>query len=414
MTSRRDAPGVRVALLPDERAGSGEPIDLRGKVISFAFEDSDAKASRATLELDNFDLQFFDRSDLALGAVLEVAWGYPGDMAPPRRVVLRKLRGFQTLTLEGHATVVLMNRVVRTRSWTDRTRAEVVREIAAEHGYGGAFARIADAGPTRETMTQIAETDARFLRRLAAREHFEFVVDEAGLFWGPRDALRAPERTLDWFSGDVLSVHVDSDLTRRVGRIEVRGRDPMQKTTVVARATASTASRGTLGEIVEVVDPETGGSTLETRNATSSVRASAVTSESEAVREADARFRSAEAEAMKLTVQVVGDPHLRARAIVELRGVPSYLAGKYYVRETKHVLSGAGYTTELKLVRDAAGRRSTQASQATAQGGERNRADRRAPGTLAVVEVIDPETGEAVTEFRRQGERIGRSGPEAQ
>jgi phage protein D len=404
---------VRVALLPDERAKGGEPVDLRGKVISFAFEESDAKASRATLELDNFDLQFFDRADLALGAVLEVAWGYPDDMAPPRRVVLRKLRGFQTLTLEGHATVVLMNRIIRTRSWTDRTRGEVVREIAAEHGYAGAFARVADAGRVRETITQVAETDARFLRRLAAREHFEFVVDDAGLFWGPRDAHRAAERTLDWFSGDVLSVHVDSDLTRRVGRVEVRGRDPMQKATVVARATASTTSRGTLGEVVEVVDPETGASTLETRNATSSVRASAATSDTDAAREAEARYRSAEAEALKLTVQVVGDPHLRARGIVELRGVPTYLAGKYYVRETKHVVSGAGYTTELKLVRDAGGRRRAASPQATAQGGERNRSQRRTPGTLEALEVIDPETGAAVTEFRREGERIGRSDPEA-
>lgn len=41
------------------------------------------------LTLDNFDISLFDREELMAGAVLEVSWGYPGSMAPPRRVVVK-------------------------------------------------------------------------------------------------------------------------------------------------------------------------------------------------------------------------------------------------------------------------------------------------------------------------------------
>jgi phage protein D len=106
----RSAPGVRITLLSDERAASGEPLDLGQRVIGFTFEDAERKADKLSLQLDNFDLSLFDREDLMGGATLEVSWGYPGNMSVPRRVVVKKLKGFNTLTVEGQATSVLMNR----------------------------------------------------------------------------------------------------------------------------------------------------------------------------------------------------------------------------------------------------------------------------------------------------------------
>ena len=80
----RSGPGVRLTLLPDERAESGEPLDLGDRLISFSYEDSERRADKVSLQLDNFDLSLFDREELMGGAVLEVSWGYAGNMAPPR------------------------------------------------------------------------------------------------------------------------------------------------------------------------------------------------------------------------------------------------------------------------------------------------------------------------------------------
>ena len=415
----RSGPGVRITVLANERAPSGEPLNLDGRIVSFTFEDAEKQTDQVSLVLDNFDLALFDREELVGGATLEVSWGYPGNMAPPRRVVVKKLKGFQTLTVEGQATSVLMNREAKTRAWTNKSRSEVVKEIAAEHGYEGDFVDVEDTVEVLDCVNQSAETDARFLRRLAAREEFEFFVDDGGLHWRSRDQSRPPSHVLTWYSdpgrGDVLSVSVESDLARRVGRVEVRGRDPLAKATIEAPASSGTVERATLGETIEVVDPQTGSSSLQQRNATASVHPTSAATPAAAQRESAARFRRAERETVKLTLQVVGDPTLRAKDVVEVRGISTLLSGKYYVTSAKHSLSSSGYTVELKLTRDGGGRRSGAgpAAQGQPQGGEPNRAARAEGGTLSSVEVVDPTSGAAHLEYRRDGRPIGAEDPEA-
>jgi phage protein D len=415
----RSAPGVRITRLVNERAPNGEPLDLAGRILAFTYEDAEKKADQVSLQLDNFDLALFDRAELVGGATLEVSWGYPGNMAPPRRVVVKKLKGFQTLTIEGQATSVLMNREAKTRAWQNKSRADVVRQIAAEHGYEGELLDVEDTGEVLGTIHQSAETDARFLRRLAAREGYESFVDDTGLHWRSRNQAKAPTHVLTWFSdpgrGDILSVSVESDLARRTGRVEVRGRDPLTKTTIGSRATSATVERATLGDVSEGVDPETGATSHHERTATTSVHSTSAPTPAAAARESAARFRSAERATVKLALQVVGDPTLRAKQVIEVRGISSLLSGKYYVTDAKHVLSSSGYVVDLKLTRDGTGARrgAGPSTRGQAQGGEPNRATPATGGTLTELERVDRETGRTVVEYRRDGNVVGVDDPEA-
>ncbi len=411
--SDRSAPGVRITTLADERAASGAPLNLDGRVLAFSYEDSALKADQASLQLDNFDLSLFDRPELAGGAVLEVSWGYPSNMAPPRRVVVRKLKGVQTLTVEGQATSVLMNLQAKTRSWSGRRRSDVVRELAAEYGFTEEAADIGDTSEVLEAVHQSSETDARFLRRLAAREEFEFFVDDSGFHWRARNQAPAPTRVLTWYSapgrGEVMSVNVESDLVRRVGRVDVKGRDPLAKAPIAVSANSDTVSRSTLGELIEVVDPETGSTSLQQRNATVSAHPTAATTPEAAKGEAEARFRAAERDTVKLSLQLVGDPTLRAKTIIEVRGISKALSGKYYVAEAKHLINASGYVVDLKLTRDGLG--STEKA-VRPQGGQPNRAAPTPGGSLKSLEVVDPERGGARVEFRRGDGVIGAEDPE--
>ena len=411
----RSAPGVRITLLADERAPSGEPLELGDRIIGFTFDDAERKADKVAIQLDNFDLSLFDREDLMGGATLEVSWGYPGNMAVPRRVVVKKLKGFTTLTVEGQATSVLMNRESKTRNWENVTRAEVARQIAEEHGHEGQFIDVDDTEEVFDVINQSGETDARFLRRLASREEFEFYVDDGGFHFHERRQSAAPTHVFTWYAdpgrGDVMSINVESDLVKRAGRVTVRGRDPMQRATIESSTSNETADRSTLAEVVEVVDPETGATSLETRNATASVHPTSASTEGRAGRESAARFRRAERATVKLSMRVVGDPTLHAKSIVELRGVSGLLSGKYYVTGVKHVISSSGYTCDLKLTRDGSGRRARQV--AREQRGERNTSRPRSDGELTQVEAVDSETGATRIEYRRDGRRIGYEDPEA-
>jgi phage protein D len=417
-TIDRSAPGVRITTLSSERAPSGEPLNLEGRIISFTYEDVERRADQVAIQLDNYNLDLFERGELVGGATLEVSWGYPGNMAPPRRVVVKKLKGFQTLTIEGQSTSVLMNREAKTRSWSNKSRSDVVKEVAAEYGYEGAFLHVEDSGEVLDTINQSAETDARFLRRLAAREEFEYFVDDAGLHWRSRDQASAPTHVLTWFSdpgrGDIISLNVESDLARRTGRVEVRGRDPLAKSTIEARASSATVERATLSDVLEVVDPQTGESSLQERNATTSVHPTSAPTPRAAERESAARYRRAERETVKLTMQVVGDPTLRAKQVVEVRDISTLLSGKYYVTEARHVIASSGYVVDLKLTRDGTGRRirAEAAAQGQLQGGEPNRAAPAAGGAMTEVEVFDPASGDAHVEYRRDGRQIGSEDPE--
>ena len=114
---------------------------------------------------------------------------------------------------------------------------------------------------------------------------------------------------------------------------------------------------------------------------------------------------------MKLSLRVVGDPTLRAKSIVEVRGISSLLSGKYYVTDVKQVIGSSGYVCELNLTRDGSGRRARQLAQE--QGGERNQSAPRSGGGMTEVEVVDPDTGATRVEFRSEGRTVGAEDPEA-
>jgi phage protein D len=348
------------------------------------------------------------------GAVLEVSWGYPGLMARPRRVVVKNLKGFTTLNIEGQALSALMNKEQKTRMFENMSRAQAVRQIAAENGYEGVLADIQDTDEVFEVINQTAETDARFIRRLAAREEFEFYVDESGFHFHERRQNESPTHVFTWYAdpgrGDILSIDVESDLVKRTGKVAVRGRDPLTRTTIDTIATNDTVDRSTLGDVLEVVDPETGDTAIETRNATLSIHATAATTQKRAARESSARFRRAERATIKLSMKVVGDPTLSAKRIVEVRGISALLSGKYYVTEVKHSVSSSGYTCDLKLTKDGGGR--SARPKAREQKGEKNTTKPRNDGQPTQFEIIDPETGTTFVEYRSDGQRFVMDDPE--
>jgi phage protein D len=120
MTVRpRSEPVYYVRVKPE--GGGDERVDLSEKVLSFQFEDAEKKADKLVLTVDNWDLANFDDPVWRKGNILEVAWGYPGEMAPAREVVIQSVKGFQALNIEGHAKSVLMNKVARCRTF-ERSR----------------------------------------------------------------------------------------------------------------------------------------------------------------------------------------------------------------------------------------------------------------------------------------------------
>lgn len=409
MTVRPRTEPVFYVTVKPEGAGA-ERVDLSERVLSFTFEDSEKKADKLVLTVDNWDLSNFDDPVWKKGNLLEVSWGYPGDMAPAREVVIQKVTGFQVLNVEGHAKSVLMNKLARCRTFENKKRSDVVREIAQENGYGGSLQDIEDTGAVLPVITQARMTDAQFLRRLADREGFEFYVDFDGLHFHQRRLGQRPVRVLRWYTapevGEVISLNIENDVTAKPGAVRVRGRDPLTRRDIDERGSNSTTSRDSLAPVIEIVDPETGSTRLERRNVSEEVRSSAEPSAVTARREADARFRRAQHTTVELSATVLGDPSLLAKTVVEFQGISQRLSGKYYVKEAKHKIDSSGFTVELKCIRDGHSELGGAPS-----GGRANRgsAADNDPDALRPVEVVDPETGRTRIEYRDARGRSARS-----
>jgi phage protein D len=388
---------VRVA---PEGAGT-ERVDLSERILSFVFEDSEKKADKLVLSVDNWDLSSFDDPVWKKGNLLEVSWGYPGDMAPARECVIQKVTGFQQLAVEAHAKSVLMNKVARCRTFENVRRSDVVRQIARENGYGEALQDIEDTEHVLPLVTQARMTDAQLLRRLADREGFEFYVDFDGLHFHQRRLGQKPVRALRWYTapevGEVLSLNIENDVTGKPGAVSVRGRDPVAKKDIDARGSNAETQRDSLAPVIELVDPETGATRLERRNIAENIHSTAEHSADTAKREADARYRRAQHLTVELSATVLGDPSLLAKTVVELQGISQRLSGKYYVKEAKHKIDGSGYTVELKCLRDGTSELGGAPSKGKPNTSSAAESD---PDALRPVEVVDPETGQTHIEYR--------------
>lgn len=407
------------------RSSAGEmALTLQDRLLSFEYEDSDGKADRVRLSLRNDDLVLFDDGAIAPGAALLVSWGYPDALSVPRSVVLGRARGgkgrgsakgFTTLNVEARAGAVALDRLPRTRAWRAMTRAAVVRAIAGEYGFG--TPDVEDSAVVLDTVSQASETDAQFLRRLADAEGFVFYLDESGLHWHQRRLDRKPDFALSWGAGDIIDLSFDHNLWSAPASVTARAVDPERGLGIeaIGRDGASGALAALEGDL-SVLAPDgpgasgglvwdeaslafvpvpaataadgvppipggpSGGSML---GALAGVwpfgRGDAVTvpgapQQAPAERRARAMYREQAQRRFAVKVTIVGNPHVRAKSVVELRDVGPLLAGLYYVRGATHRIGPDGYVTTLDMMRGNARRSASPLVGRTAEPVNRNEA----------------------------------------
>lgn len=246
-------------------------MDLTDRVESFVYEDDEKKADKLSLTVDNFDLAHFDDPVWKAGNRLVISWGYPGNMAPARTVVIRKVTGFEKLKIEADGLEVLGMREVRTRVFEHMKRSDAVRQVANALGYRtDDVLHVQDTGEVLEQITQMRLTDNEFIRRMAEKEGFEYYVDFDGFHFHEADLTQAPRRVWRWYNasstpaagagvrGEVISINVETDVTAKPARVKVRGRSPKTKQEIEAEQTADAYQGEITAVTLEEVDPNTG------------------------------------------------------------------------------------------------------------------------------------------------------------
>jgi phage protein D len=384
-------------------------FDLRERLLSFEFDDSDEKVDTMKMVLRNEDLQLQEHPALAPGSLIRVSWGYAGFMSSPRTVLMgrgkgrkkNEAKGFKNIEVSARGGAVGLDRKAKSRTWTGLRKSDVVESIAREYGFTNAGLYIEDTESVRESITQPGITDAKFLKRLAKQEGFIFYVDETGFHWHPRRFDTEVKRIYDLtLSGAVLDVKWDSNLwpspakTSRRGVNPNKGQaqtdtvtdgdgagdaalaghvmvadpdDPQVASRYFAASVANDALPGFAADFVNAAAGATGpalGWTAAAAVESGTVPglllrdeiipvASAETGEE--TRRARARYRNSSRRRFEVDLTLVGDPALRAKSVVSLVNFGSMLSGKYYAKNVRHIISN-GYKCQVKLKRGNAKR----------------------------------------------------------
>lgn len=396
MSEDRTAPIFYCRSIPQGK--KGEPIDLSGVIIDWAYEDEEAKADKLTLKVDNFNLEQFDEPHWKKGGILEVQWGYPGNMSPARQCVIQSVKGFQVLAIEALDKGIVMNKDTKSRTFDQVKRSDVVRTIAKENGYDAERVHVEETAVVYDHIVQARTTDAQFMKLLAGKEGFEFFVDFDGLHWHRKKIGQKPVREFIWYTdpgrGDVLDIDIDSDVTAKPAAVTAAGRDPLKKETFKVTGSDADTKRAGNAPVLEAINPRTGETHNTEIKATGSANTIPTTEPNAAGAKAkvDGAFRQSQITVVQLTMKVVGDPQLLAKTMVKISGIRS-LSGNYYVSSVKHN-GGPTYVCEMKCKRDGRSSAAGTAKPAESKASLNDQAAKKDDGSLAPVEKVNGRTGE--------------------
>ena len=182
--------------------------------------------------------------------------------------------------------------------------------VARESGFNSALVLVDATDILHDTIVQSGETDAAFLQRLVQENQRHFFIDTEGLHWEKPTKCQAPMIYVHYNSMDstVTQITFSSNLARTVGRVELRGRDPLRKETIRAVSHNATVERDVLADIVEVVDPDRHTTAAQHDNAKASLHPTTANDSAAATAESDGRFVRAESTTLEASVTIVGDP----------------------------------------------------------------------------------------------------------
>lgn len=423
-------PCVYVRVVP----AVGPAYDLLNKIISFSYKDDEKKTDELSLVLENNDLGLLETPIIDKTTVLEVTWGYPGNMVPTRSAIVQTAKGKSPLTITAQDKGTLLNKKGSTRTFDNVKRSDVARRIAKEQGFTDARIIVQDTAVVFEHISQGGMTDAQFVKKLADKEGFEFYVSWDGFHWHERNTAARVIRTYTYVLppnvGTLIDWDLDTDLLGKSGKTTAKGRDPVQKKDVGATASVAGTSRTKLGatpvitdvspatspsatgpttstlfdpvtnELVTTVAPAKNTSAGNAGAGADTTKNTTATSDAQAKRETDGAFRRGQLQAVEIKIEVIGDPTLAAKNVIALDGIGKRLSGRYHVSMVEHTIADGGYKCTGKVKTDStSGGGTGKKPDAGKESGAKVPNPTTAPPRMIAQTGFDPITNEVVTRY---------------
>ena len=332
---------------------------LTADLVALAVEESMAGMSHCEARFHNFGVdgyRYFGRDPLDFGAVIAFKLGADSDAAVVFSGKITALEASFAMGGQPAVTVLAEDRLQdlrmtrRTRTFEDVSDADVITQIARDHGLQ---TDVDVNGPTHKVLAQVNQSDLAFIRSRARSADAEVWVENGTLHATGR-ANRSSEPVTLGFGEGLIDFTVRADLAHQCSELGVAGWDVAAKETI-----EETAGPSALGG--ELGGDTSGSSVLDEKLAARNervVRAAPTTSE-EARGLAKAMYLERARRFVTGTAVADGNPRIRVGAKVEFSGIGSLFDGTYYVSRALHRFDeNTGYRTEFDVERAGIGRAS--------------------------------------------------------
>ncbi|MBE9079829.1 VgrG-related protein [Romeria aff. gracilis LEGE 07310] len=299
-----------------------------GKSIEIGFSSS-------TTDSDEFDDE--NKGTVIKGEITAIETHFTSEAQAP-------------IIIRGYDASHRLHRGRHSRSFQNKTDADIVRSIAAEVGIavgkidatGGPYG-YGDIGGASGYAFQQNQTNMEFLRSRAARHGFELFVQDGKLNF--RKPSKDDTLTLEWLQ-DIHSFRVRVSSAEQVKSVEVRGWDYSRKEVIAetiskAKQVLTDTDTGAASKTVSSFDgkPKTPTLMLVDQPISQAKEAKAL---------AQALYDELGGEFVQADARSEGDPTIRPGRVVKLTGMGKY-SGSYYVTETRHLFHERIYRTEFSV-----------------------------------------------------------------
>jgi len=328
--------------------------DNADRADSFNFSMRDRHPDPGRLFAGGEKLQWMDSDTFDEGNKVEIHMGYVDNM---QLMLLGEITamspnfpssGQPTLKVQGYS---LFHRLQRTRirkPFKASKDSDIVCEIAAAMNLK---AKTDDTGAEHPMVSPHGETYASFLRQRAERIGYEVVVKEDTLYFQRPRYIDNPGAALvlEW-GKDLISFSPRLSTSSAVTKITARGPQTSQ-----GRGKKPLVGTAQTGDVRVRMGTETGQEfsrkcfgenhlSIEDHNITSAREAKEMS------------LGPLERQAMNYITgrgSCNGNPDLRARMVIELKGLGKRFSGKYYITSATHTISTSGYRTDFEVKRNA-------------------------------------------------------------
>ena len=287
--------------------------------------------------------ELFDQMKFKVGTKIDIAFTGKGEPVTVTKGEVTALSieqgagGRHELVLSGLDISHRLVKGPKTRSFQQMTDADIVSQIAGEHGFDS---DIDPTGEVNEYVLQTSQSDYAFLKSRAERIGFDmWIADEVLYFKKEPRAVTAPP-PLRW-GENLHKFRVRFSSSERADEMTVRGWDPVRKLAIVGRAeqgdNGTTAAAGT-----DLAAAAKSGFGRVARFAGQFP----VTTQAEADALAKSLLLKASGEECIARGEAAGDPLIAAGATIQVSSMGEKLSGEYRITNVEHVYGeGSPYIT---------------------------------------------------------------------